>query len=134
MATVKEIRSLSAPAIYLDGRRIKIIPNSCKAELPGEVKSRAVSAGGGSYDIVHGYDVESVVCKVTFDVANTGEMAELVQDYAARAQRIDVSTLKIVEDTLQLAYDRMVLANKVEIGYEAEGTISLEFMGRYASL
>lgn len=134
MATVKEVRALSAPAIYLDGRRLKIIPNSCTAELPGEIKSRAVSAGGGSVDIVHGYDVEADVCKVKFDVANTGEMVEVVQDYKAKAKRIDLSTLKIVEDTLQLVYDRMVLTNRVEVPYEADGKITLEFMGRYAGI
>lgn len=134
MATVKEVRALSAPAVYLDGRRIKIIPNSFKAELPDEIKSRAVSAGGGAIAIVHGLDLEQAVCKVSFDVANTGEMVELIQDYKAKARRMETSTLKAVEDTLQLSYDQLVLTNRVEVPYEAEGKITLEFMGRYAGI
>ena len=134
MATVKEVKSLSAPAVFLDGRRVKVIPNSVKAELPDEIKSRAVSSGGGAIDIVHGLDLEQAICKVSFDVANTGEMAELVQDYKARGRRFELSTLKLVEDTLQLNYDRALLTNRVEVPYEAEGKITLEFMGRYAGI
>lgn len=134
MATAKEVQALSAPTIYLDGRRLKILPNSCRAELPGEVKSRAVSAGGGATSMVHGYDVEADVCKIKFDVANTGEMAELLQDYASRRRRIELSTIKIIEKTVNLSYDQAVMTNKIEIGFEADGKIEVEFMGRYASI
>lgn len=132
MATIKELKTLSAPAVYIDGRRVKIIPNSCTAELPGEVKTRAVSAGGDAYDVVHGVDVEAYYCAVKFDVANTGEMVELVQDYKSRARRIETSTIKLVEDGTTLNYDRMVLSNKLEIQFSAEGNISLEWHGRYS--
>jgi hypothetical protein len=83
---------------------------------------------------VHGLDLEQAICKVSFDVANTGEMAELVQDYKARGRRFELSTIKLVEDTLQLNYDRALLTNRVEVPYEAEGKITLEFMGRYAGI
>lgn len=134
MATARELKTLSAPAVYLDGRLIKVIPNSVKAELPGETKTRAVSGGGGAYDVVKGVNVEEYICKVQFDVASTAEMIELVQDYKARANAVVASTLKLVEDPLQLSYDRMTLDNKPEIGFEAEGNISLEFTGRYAGV
>lgn len=134
MATAREIRTLSDPAIYVDDRRLKIIPNSCSVELPGEVKSRAVSAGGGAYDIVHGVDAEAFVCTVKFDLAYTRENLEFVLDYKARAQIIDVSTLKIVDGTSQLIYDRMILTNKIEATHEAEGKISLEWMGRFTGV
>lgn len=134
MATARECRVLSNPTVYLDGRKIKIIPNSCKAELPDEIKTRAVSAGGGAIDVVHGLDVEQAYCKVTFDLANTAENVDLVQDYKARGRTFLLSTLRLAEDTVQLSYDHMLLSNKVEIGFESEGNISVEFTGRYAGV
>ncbi len=134
MATAKEVRTLSAPAVFIDGRRIKVIPNSCTAELPGEVQTRAVSAGGAAYDIVHGVDVEAFTCVVKFDVALTGEMVEFVEDMKAKALNVDVSTVELVEKTAQLVYDRMLLTNKVEMEFAAEGSVSLEFTGRYAGI
>ena len=130
---IREVKTLSAPAILVDGRRWKIIPNSCSAEIPGEVKPRAVSAGGNSYDIVHGVDVEAFVCMVKFDVANTQEMLELVKDYKARAANIEMSTIEIAEDTTQLVYDRTILVSKIEMEFSAEGNISLEWSGRFSN-
>lgn len=133
-ATVKEVRALSAPAIYLDGKRIKIIPGSLKADLPGMVKGRAVSSGGGSVDMVYGYDVEADACKIVFEVANTAEMAELAADYSARRRTTQISTLKIVEQTAQFSYDTVLMTDKIEIPFDADGKIKLEFMGRYVGI
>lgn len=134
MATIKEIKTLSDPAIYVDGKRLKIISNSCTAEMPGEVASRAVSAGGGAIAIVHGVNTEAYVCMVRFDLANTAENMEFVLDYKERARTVSVSTLQIVEDSVQLNYDTMILTNKVEASFDSEGVISVEFSGRYAGV
>ncbi|MEQ8823844.1 MAG: hypothetical protein RIC14_05675 [Filomicrobium sp.] len=134
MATSRELKTLSAPAVFLDGIRLKVIPNSVTAELPGETKSRAVSAGGGAYDLVKGVDVEQFVCIIKMDVANTAEMKELAEDYKARANTVTTSTLKLIEDPTQLSYDRVTLDNKPELAFEAEGVISLEFSGRYLAV
>jgi hypothetical protein len=134
MATAREVKTLSAPAVFLDGRRLKIIPNSCTAELPGGNNARAVSAGGDAYDIVHGVDVEQFVCMVKFDVAYTTENLELIEDYKAKANAVETSTIKLVEKPVQLSFDRMILSNKIELPFEAEGSISLEFSGRYAAV
>lgn len=134
MATPRETRALSAPMIYLDGFRVKIIPNTLSAEMPGEVKSRAVSAGGGSIEIVHGYDAEASVCKVKFEVANTAENVDLAKDYKARAKITATSTIRIDEDTEVLHFDSMVLGNRIEIPYEPDGKITFEFNGRYVGI
>lgn len=130
----REQRSLSTPSVHLDGRRLKIVPNTCTAELPGESKVRAVSAGGGAVEMVHGFDVEAMVCTVKFDLPNTSEYVELAQDYAARRINGLPSTLKIVDESEQLHYDQMTLTNRVEIPFEPEGKISLEWMGRYSAV
>lgn len=134
MATPREVKVLSNPTVYLDGRKIKVLPNSVKAELPDEIKTRAVSSGGGGIDVVHGVDLEAAYCKVMLEVANTAENVDLVLDYKARARVITLSTLRLAEDTLQLSYDHMVLSNKPELEFAAEGSISLEFCGRYAGV
>lgn len=134
MATTREVRVLSNPTVYLDGRKIKVLPNKTKVELPGEVKTRAVSAGGGAISIVHGYDVEQSWVKVTFEVANTAEQMALVKDYTARRAVINLSTLRLVEDTEQTIVTDAVLANKPEVAYEAEGSITLEFHGLMANV
>lgn len=128
-STRREIRALTAPIIYLDGKRLKILPNSCTAELPGEVKGRAVSAGAGAVDAVYGYNVEEELCKIKFEVANTAENVEIALDYNNRARLTTTSTLRIVEETVQLNYTRVVKVNKTEIPFETDGKITFELQG-----
>lgn len=130
----REERTLSAPIVFLNGRRLKIIPNSCMHELPGEAKVRAVSAGGGTVEIVYGIDLEAMACKVEFELPATAEYVELAQDVAARRVDGDTSTIKIVEDTAQFHYDQMSLVNKLEIPHEPEGKIKFEYQGRYSAV
>lgn len=132
---IREERTLSAPTIFLDGRRLKIIPNSCMHELPFEAKVRAVSAGGGAVEMVYGVDLEAGACKVEFELPCTAEYVELAQDYASRrVGNSGSSTIRIVEETEQFHYDQMTLVNKIEIPHEPEGKIKFEFEGRYAAV
>lgn len=131
---MREERTLSAPILFLDGRRLKVIPNSVKHEVPGEAKVRAVSAGGGAVEMVYGVDIEAYACKVEFELAATQEYAELAMDYAARRTNGERTTIKIVEDTAQFHYDQLTLTNKIEIPHEPEGKIKFEFMGRFAAV
>lgn len=128
----REERALSNPIIFLDGRRIKIMPNSATHELPYSRSVRAVSAGGNSIDMVYGVNVEDGACTVKFETPNTAEYVELAEAYADPNR--EPSTIKIVEDTKQFFYDQMSLTTKIEIPRETEGAISFEFMGRYAPL
>lgn len=128
-STRREIRALTAPIIYLDGKRLKILPNSCTAELPGEVKGRAVSAGAGMSSAVYGYNAEEDLCKIKFELANTAENVELALDYNARARKITPSTLRLVEDTINLSYTDAVKVNKTEVPFETDGKITFEMQG-----
>jgi hypothetical protein len=130
----RESRALSTPIIYLDGRRLKIISNSCMAEIPGAMDVRSVSAGGGAVEMVRGFNIEEMKCKVEFELANTAEYAELAMDYAANRIFSDPSTIKIVEDPLQMHYDQMSLVNKPEIPFKPDGTIKFEFHGRFSAI
>ena len=130
MATYAANATLSDSAVYLDGRRLKYIPNSLTVTEPSEGSARAVTSGGGSYEIVHGRNVESNVAMISFDVANTEENQELVDDYISRGSSFQFSTMQIVSRGSNKLFDTMLLTNKPEISYEAEGSISLEFSGR----
>lgn len=129
---IREERSLSAPTVFLDGRRLKIIPNSLTHDLPGEAKVRAV-ASGNTTEMVHGIDLEADVCTIAFELANTAEYRELALDYIARRKSGETSTVKIVEDGAQDVYDQCILTNKVNMPRDTEGKIKIELMGRYSA-
>ena len=130
MPSVKNNATLSDSAVYVDDRRMKIIPNTLSTEEPGEGTARAVSAGAGAYEIVHGRNVEAKVAVVKFDIANTQENQEFIDDYIARADSFAFSTLKVVDLGVQKIYDTALLTNKIEVMYEAEGNVSLEWSAR----
>lgn len=128
--SVRETRALSTPIVLLDNVRIKILPNSLTVTDPGEAKGRAVSAGGGSVDLVYGFDASTEIATISFEVANTAEMVELKKDYAARRKRVQTSTLLVIEEGLQTSYDTVLMTKQSDTPYEVEGKIKLEFQGR----
>lgn len=127
----REERTLSAPTVMLDGKRLKVIPNSVTHEFPGTAEVRAVSAGGTAVEMVYGIDITEYRCSVKFDLPATAEYSELARDYAARRDGEERSTIRIVEDTDQVVYDQCTLVNKMELAREPEGKISFEFVGRF---
>lgn len=131
MATLAETLTLSAPKVQINGRTIKIIPGSVERDIPGERKVRAVSSGGGAVSMVVGVNVEELKAAVSFSVAHTAEMVNLVEQLANDANLGVPCTIKIIEQTKQLAYEQMYLVNKPKPKYEAEGEIELEFEGQY---
>lgn len=131
MATLVETLTLSAPKVQINGRTIKIITGSVERDIPGERKVRAVSSGGNSVSMVVGVNVEELKAGVKFSVAHTGEMVNLVEQWADDSNRGVPVTIKIIEQTKQLAYEQMYLVNKPSAKYEAEGSIDLEFEGLY---
>ncbi len=131
MATLAEALTLSAPKVQIDGQTIKIIPGSVERDIPGERKVRAVSVGGDAVDMVVGLNVEELKAKVKFSVAHTAEMLRLVETVADKANKGVPVTIKIIEPTKQLSYEQMFLTSKPSAKYEAEGSIDLEFEGKY---
>lgn len=131
MASLEETLTLSAPKVQINGRTIKIIPGSVERDVPGERKVRAVSAGGNSVSMVSGLNVEELKASVKFSVAHTAEMVDLTEQLADDANRGVFCTIKIIEQTKQLAYQQMIMTSKPSTKYEAEGEIELEFEGLY---
>lgn len=131
MATLEETLTLSAPKVRVNGRTIKIIPNSVEADFPGERKVRAISSGGNSVSMVSGVNVEELKSMIKFSVPHTAEMANWVEEIADDANRGIFCTIEIIEQTKQLAYEQAVLTNKPSRKFEAEADIELEFEGLY---
>lgn len=131
MATLEETLTLSAPKVQVNGRTIKIIPGSVERDIPGERKVRAVSAGGNTVSMVSGLNVEELKASVKFSVPHTAEMVDWAEAIADDANRGVFCTIKIIEQTKQLSYEQMILTAKPSTKYEAEGSIDLEFEGRY---
>jgi hypothetical protein len=131
MATDVQTRVLSTPAVYVTGRIVKIVPNSLRQKIPGENNVRAMSAGGGTVEIVYGINAEKLIGEVSFEVANTAENAEMIRSWRNNSNNGVTETVRIVEKTAQYAYDTMVLANEPEQEFKSDGNIKCEFRGRH---
>lgn len=129
--SLKETRQLAQPRVQVNGRTIKIVGGSLKKSIPGETAVRAVSAGNQSVSIVAGLDVSTLVSMVSFDVANTAEQHEFVEDMRSKSNNGEPVTIRIIEDTKQFSYQEMYLTSAPEAEFASEGNISLEFKGSY---
>lgn len=129
MPALDSNRVLSTPKVLVDGRIIKIIPNSCTYEVGGETNIRAVSAGGGTVSVVAGVNAEEMLSMVSFEVAHTAEMGDFVREQRAKANRGESVTIRIVEATQQFAFAPMFLQNKPSLEFKADGSIKMEYKG-----
>lgn len=128
MAVLDQKKVLSAPAIYWNGRQIKIVPNSFEYSDGGEAKVRAVSSGP-NVSLVVGVNVEEMMTSGKFMVAFTAEMSAFVSDIVAARNQGESSTLRVVEKTDQKAWIEVYCTNKPTRKYEAEGNIEVEWVG-----
>lgn len=131
MATIDQVRVLSTPKVMVDGKTIKIEANSCEVQIGGAGKVRAVSSGGDSTEIVHGVDASEFKAHVKFSVPATAEMVEFTRSLRDKANHSIASTVRVIEDHHQFAFDTMFMVNKPTIKYSAEGTIDVEMEGKH---
>ena len=131
MSTPAQTRVLSTPAIYVSGVLIKVVPNTCRMKIPGEVNVRAMSSGGGSVEIVAGVNAEKLVGEVSFEIAATAENVASVRAWRANSNRAQPETLRLADLTAQYSYDTMFLANEPEVEMKSDGNMKCEWRGRY---
>ena len=125
-------RQLSTPQVLVDGVTIAIVPNKCKVRIPGDTKVRAMSSGGGSVQTVHGFNAESLVGKVDFEIANTAENSDRVRKWKANARLGIGSTITVIEtDVAQYVHQNMYLTKDTELVFSSDGSINLEWEGDY---
>lgn len=128
-ASVEQTKVLSTPKILWDGRVIKIVPNSFEYAAGGEAKVRAMSAGGSTVQLVVGVNVEEMITTGKFSIALTKENSDFVDYLTAKRVKGQSSTLRVVEETDQKAWQEVYCTNKPTRKYEAEGSIEIEWAG-----
>lgn len=131
MATVAQSRILSTPAVYVSGVLVSVVPNSCRMKIPGEVNVRAMSAGGGTVEIVAGVNAEKLVAEVSFELAATAANVAAVRRWRDNANQAQSETIRLVELADQYSYDSMFLSNEPEVEFKSDGNIKCEWKGRY---
>ena len=124
-----QTKQLSTPKVIVDGVTIPIVPNSCEIRVPGESKVRAMSAGGGSIQVVTGLNAESLIGHVKFDIAATAQNAARVRAWKENMRTGILSTVNVVEDGVQFPHQDMTLTKDTVIKASADGNISLEWEG-----
>jgi hypothetical protein len=129
--TLEQSRVLATPTLMINGRVVKIIPGSLSESGGGEVKVRTVSAGGGAFEIVRGVDAKQFMTALKFEVANTAENQDFVEQLHADAALGLSATVLLVNDGKQKAFDDMCMTNKFDAKYEAEGNIPVEMSGKW---
>lgn len=132
MANPYQDKQLSAPAVYVDGELIAVVPNRTTVRVPGDSKVRFMSAGGGSGHIVHGLNAESLVGHVKFEIANTAQNADRVKLWKQRQKDGEPSTVIVVNDTIQFPHTNMFMTKDTDLAFSADGNIPLEWEGEYA--
>lgn len=125
-----QTKQLSTPKIIVDGVTIAIVPNSCEIRVPGESKVRAMSAGGGSVQVVQGINAETLIGHVKFDIAATAQNADRVRGWKARMLRGELVTLNVVEDGVQFPHQDMGMTKDTLIHAKSDGNITCEWEGQ----
>lgn len=131
MATLAQTRVLATPTIMLNGRVLKIVPGSLKEDGGGSGKVRAVSAGGNAVALVHGVDAKEYTTSLKWEMANTAENQDIVLQFHNDSNNGIPSTILIVNDSKQKAFNDVYMVNKFTADYSAEGNIPVETMSLF---
>lgn len=125
-----QTKQLSTPKVIIDGVVVAVVPNSCEVRIPGESKMRAMSAGGGSVQIVQGLNAETLIGHVKFDIPATAQNADRVRGWKERMKRGDLFTVNVVEDAVSFPHQDMGLTKDTMINMKSDGNITCEFEGQ----
>lgn len=124
-----QTKQLSTPKVIVDGVTIAIVPNSCEIRVPGESKVRAMSAGGGSVQVVQGINAETLIGHVKFDIAATAQNADRIRAWKAKMIKGELVTVNVVEDGVQFPHQDMGLTKDTLLHLKSDGSVTCEFEG-----
>lgn len=126
-------QQLADPSVHVNDVLIPIVPGSFKSTpAKGEMKVRALATGGTGYVLTAGLDVETMVDKVSFTVANTPTGQAQVEDWKQRSIDHSYNTIRVSwpkQDTVQV-YKYAYMTNSPEAEHSADGNIDTEFMAQ----
>lgn len=118
-------------SVYVNDELIPIVPGSLKTTpAKGEVKARALAIGGNKVTIVGGLDTSTLLEEVKFEIANTSDDTERVEDWKRRSITNELNVIKLAwpgQDHVR-AYLKAFMVNSPEADHSADGNIPVEFM------
>jgi hypothetical protein len=129
--TPYQIKQLSTPKVLIDGVVIAVKPNSVTVRIPGDMKVRAMSLGGGATQAVAGLNAESLIGHVKLEIAATGQNADRVRAWKQKMIAGQGLTVQLVEDGVQFPHQNMFLTKDTDVHMSADGNIPIEFEGDY---
>jgi len=115
-------------SVIVNNVPVAIMPNSLKiVDGSGEIKVRAMSAGGGAIETVHTEDVESKIGKISFELAVTDENRAISRLWKAN---IGSNVIVVVQEGLNpIVLQTASMVNDPEWEATADGKASIEFQG-----
>ena len=119
-------RTLSNPTIKINGRTIRIVPNSFSyKEGQGDKTVRAQSAGGNAVETVVAENAETKMSMAKFKMFNTSENLQLAKDWLESFS----NTIRAFESNINIPFRNMVVTTEPERIIGADGDFEIEFMG-----
>lgn len=129
--TPYQIKQLSTPKVLIDGVVIAVKPNSVSVRIPGDMKVRAMSLGGGATQAVAGLNAESLVGHVKMEIPATAQNADRVRAWKQKMISGIGVTVQVIEDGIQFPHQNMFLTKDTDVAHSADGNIPLEWEGDY---
>lgn len=133
MAQLSSSYVLSTPSVYVDDELWAIVPNSFSDKIPGEMNIQAMSSGGGNIEVVAGLDASKLLGEFAFELANTPLNHERVRTLAAKRERRQPSTVRIVDGGYAKSYMMVYLSNEPQAKWSSDGKLTCEFKGQKAA-
>lgn len=131
MPTLQEMNAISDPTVRVNGNTIQVVPNSVKMTIPGETTVRAMSAGGGQIVPVAGLNAEELKGMVGFGLPNTPAAIKAAREWRASTNAGQPVSITIEDRNAQFSFQYMFMTSKVEVPFEHDGTMDIEFEGSY---
>ena len=118
----------SNPSVAINNVPVAIIPNSFKFnDGGGEIKVRAMSAGGGSITTVHTEDATTKMGKFSFELAVTAANRSLALTWKSN---IGANVCMAIDPNLPpIVMQNMSMTNDPEWDASADGKAKIEFSG-----
>lgn len=126
-----QTKQLSTPKFLVDGVVVPIVPNTCTARIPGDAKVRAMSAGGGSTQVVTGLDASTLIAHVKVELAATAQNADRVRDWKQRMIDGVGMTIEIVDTDFQMTGQNMHFTKETTLHFKSDGNVDCEWEGQY---
>lgn len=123
---------ISTPTVKWNGRTLAVVPNSVELNTGGGEKTvRAMSAGGGSVQMVHTRNAETFKGMLKFGLANTAETISIVTEMQ---DLVGGNNFEVVDGEAQISFSGMSLIVDPAIPLSQDGQVDLEFEGAPATV